>query len=70
MFRDELGYAVLNKEKISNVFPTIRKQIQDTELDVVGKMDDEGLRMLCESTAGVNLKEFVEDLKGAYDNCK
>lgn len=58
------------KHFIINVFPIIRKQVQDAELDVVGKMDDEDLRLLCKSTVGVNLKGFVEDLKGAYDDCK
>lgn len=54
---------------IISVFPMIRKQIQDAELDVVGKMNDGELRSLCESTAGVNLRGFVEDIKNAYAGC-
>lgn len=53
---------------VSHVFPQIRKQIADAELDVVGRMDDE-LMSFCKSVEGVNVCGWVEDLKEAYKNC-
>lgn len=53
---------------VSHVFPQVRKQIADAELDVVGRMDDE-LKSFCKSVDGVNVRGWVEDLKEAYWNC-
>lgn len=53
---------------VSCVFPLVRKQIADAELDVVGRMDDE-LKAFCMSVEGVNVCGWVEDLIEAYKKC-
>ena len=58
------------KHFIIHVFPLIRKMVSGAELEVVGKMDDNDLRTLCEITEGVNPRGFVEDLKLVYSGCK
>lgn len=53
---------------VSHVFPLVRKEIANAELDVVGRMDDE-LKSFCTDVEGVNVCGWVEDLLEVYASC-
>lgn len=54
---------------ITTIFPVIRESVPNVTLHVVGKMNDEDLRVLCANTKGVEALGFVEDLEAQYERC-
>ena len=54
---------------ITTIFPVIRDSVPNVTLHVVGKMNDEDLRVLCANTKGVEALGFVEDLEAQYERC-
>ena len=53
---------------VKNVFPMIRAAIPNVILNVVGKMTDDNLRLLCLQTQGVQALGFVDNIKKVYRN--
>lgn len=51
---------------IKDVFPKIRTAIPSVVLNVVGRMIDDDLRIMCSQTKGVHVLGFVEDIKEVY----
>lgn len=54
---------------ITTILPEIRKSVPNVTLHVVGKMNDENLRVLCANTEGIEALGFVEDIEEQYKRC-
>ena len=55
---------------VESVFPIIKGRIPTIELDIVGLCKDPDTRSKLDSADGVNVRGFVDNLQGEYQNCR
>ena len=54
---------------ITHVFPFVKAQIPNVTLNIVGNVTDDSLHQLCETTSGINMLGFVENIVSVYEDC-
>ena len=55
---------------LKNIWPKILNKIPEAQLNIVGKMDDKDLKSICESTKGITIRGFVDDIRAEYENAR